>query len=289
MRSRRQLALAALVAAAIPTLSAAASPDPSSPRDSTAGHPVGAWPRVTYPSPAAVREAQGFAAGWGDVSFAVIDASGGVRGYEPDRQYSSASASKALLLAAELRRLKEEGEPLDSGTKSLLDAMITYSDNGAGGGVYARVGDAGLGEVAERAGMRDFEVDPGFWGGAQITAADMARFYYRLERNLAGRHRDYGMALLANVDSTQRWGIPAAADGGWRVWFKGGWRPSGQEGTTGSVTHQAALLVHPRGQRLGLAVLSNEAPGEGGGFSAIEGITERLLAKPPRFRRWPAP
>jgi hypothetical protein len=287
MRSRWPLALAVLVAAAIPTLTATASPDSAPPR-STAGPPATAWPRVTYPSSGAVREAQRFAAGWGDVSFAVIDARGGLRGYEGDRQYSSASASKALLLAAELRRLKEEGEPLDSGTKSLLDSMITYSDNDAGGGVYARVGDAGLEEVAERAGMRDFEVDPGFWGGAQITAADMARFYYRLERNLVGRYRGYGMALLAGITSTQRWGIPAAADGGWRVWFKGGWRPSGKEGTTGPVTHQAALLVHRSGQRLGLAVLSNEAPEEGG-FSAIEGLTERLLANPPRFRRWVAP
>jgi beta-lactamase family protein len=289
MRSRRPLALVVLVAAAISPLTATASPDSAASRDSGAGHPTAAWPRVTYPSSRAVREAQRFAAGWGDVSFAVIDAGGGLRGYEGDRQYSSASASKALLLAAELRKLKEDGEPLESGTKALLEPMITYSDNDAGSGVYALVGDAGMEEVAERAGMRDFEVDPGFWGGAQITAADMARFYHRLERNLVGRYRDYGMKLLAGVTSTQRWGIPAAAGGSWRVWFKGGWRPSGEEGTTGAVTHQAALLVHRSGQRLGLAVLSNEAPGEGAGFSAIEGITERLLAKPPRLRRWPSP
>jgi hypothetical protein len=289
MRSRRPLALAVLVAAAIPPLSAAAPPDSPPARDSTGGPPRAAWPRVTYPGPAAVRDAQRFAAGWGDVSFAVIDAGGGLRGYEDDRRYSSASASKALLLAAELRRQKEDGDPLDSGTRSLLEPMIIHSDNDAGSGVYARVGDAGLEEVAERAGMRDFAVDPGFWGGAQITAADMARFYYRLERNLVGRYRDYGMELLAGITSTQRWGIPAAAGRGWRVWFKGGWRPSGEEGTTGAVTHQAALLVHRSGRRLGLAVLSNEAPGAGGGFSVIEGITERLLAKPPRFRRWPAP
>ncbi|MGH2983745.1 MAG: serine hydrolase, partial [Solirubrobacterales bacterium] len=265
MRSRRPLTLAVLVAAAIPPLTEAASPDRAPPHDSMADRPVATWPRVTYPSSRAVREAQRFAAGWGDVSFAVVDAGGGLRGYEADRHYSSASASKALLLAAELRRLKDEGEPLDSTTKALLESMITYSDNDAGSGVYARVGDPGLEEVAERAGMRDFEVDPGFWGGAQITAADMARFYYRLERNLVGRYRDYGMALLASITSTQRWGIPTAAGGGWRVWFKGGWRPSGEEGTTGAVTHQAALLVHRSGQRLALAVLSNEAPGEGGG------------------------
>jgi beta-lactamase class A len=276
----------------MPSLSAAAAPDsapdPGSSRSSAARLPAAVWPRVTYPSRDAVRDAQRFAAGWGDVAFAVIDP-GGLRGYEVDRVYSSASASKSLLLAAELRRLKEEGEPLDSGTRALLEPMITYSDNGAASGVYARVGDGGLTDVADRAGMRQFEVDPGFWGGAQITAADMARFYFRLERNLVGRYRDYGMALLADITPAQRWGIPAAAAGGWRVWFKGGWRPAGQEGTTGAVTHQGALLVHRSGQRLGLAVLSNEAPGEGGGFSAVEGVAELLLAKPPRLSRWPAP
>jgi Beta-lactamase enzyme family len=253
------------------------------------GGPSTTWPRVTYPKAGAVRAAQRYAASWGDVSFAVIDIRGGLRGYETERTYSSASASKVLLLAAELRRLKQEGDPLDAATRSLLEPMISYSDNGAAGGVYARVGDAGMEEVARRAGMRDFDVDPGFWGGAQLTAADLARFYWRLERNLVGRHRDYGMSLLANITGAQRWGIPAAAGGGWRVWFKGGWRPSGQEGTTGPVTHQGALLAHRSGQRLALAVLSNEPPGEGGGFEVIEGVAERLLDSPPRRGRWPVP
>jgi beta-lactamase family protein len=247
------------------------------------------WPRVVYPSAESVRSAQRYAAGWGGtVSFAVIDKEAGVRGYDADRQYSSASVTKALLLAAELRRLREEGEPLDQETKSLLEPMVTASDNGSANAVYARVGDEGLQRVAEHAGMRDFEVTPGFWGGAQITAADMARFFYRLEHNLVGRHRSYAFGLLANIISSERWGIPAAAGSSWRVWFKGGWRPPGQEQTSGTVTHQAALLVHRRGQRLAIAVLSDEAPGAG--FEAIEGVTRRLLAdSPPRRDGWPAP
>ena len=39
----------------------------------------------------------------------------------------------------------------------------------------------------------------------------MARFYFRLERNLGRRYRDYGMRLLSSITPTQRWGIPAAA------------------------------------------------------------------------------
>jgi beta-lactamase class A len=248
------------------------------------------WPRIAYPPPRAIRRARAFATGRGDVSFAVIDESIRLRGYDPDRQFSSASVSKVLLLAAELRRLDREGLPLDPQTKALLEPMITYSDNGAADAIYARVGDEGLEEVARRAGMHDFEVTPGFWGGDQITAADMARFFFRLEANLPGPHRAYAKSLLARITSVERWGIPQAVGRGWSVWFKGGWRPAGQEHTSGAVTHQAALLVHRNGERLALAVLSDEVPGAGGGFDAIEGIADRLLARPPPHRGgWIAP
>jgi len=246
------------------------------------------WPRAAYPLPGAVRRAQRFAAAEG-VSFAVIDRSLGLRGYDYDRPYSSASVSKALLLAAELRRLDREHLPLDGSTRALLEPMITYSDNGAADAIYARVGDAGLDQVAERAGMRSFEPVPGYWGGDQITAADIAGFFFRLERNLPGPHRSYAMRLLAHITPVERWGIPQAIGHGWSVWFKGGWRPAGEEENSGPVTHQAALLVHRGGERVALAVLSDESPG-GTSYEAIEGITRRLLSAPPPFRGgWRAP
>jgi beta-lactamase class A len=282
-RAGRTGARAAAALAALLALTALA------PAKERGGAPQRTWPPVTYPGAAAVRDAADFAAGREAVSFAVIDAGGGLRGYDANTPYSSASASKALLLAAELHRLRTEREPLDAGTRELLEPMIVYSDNDAASGVYARVGDVGLEGAAERAGMHSFGMDPGFWGGAQLTAADLARFYWRLERNFPGRYREYGMRLLSHVTETQRWGIPAAADDDWRVWFKGGWRPAGQEGTTGAVTHQGALLVHRGGERLAIAVLTNEAPGTGGGYTAIEGVTGRLLAEPPRAGGWPVP
>jgi hypothetical protein len=259
-------------------------------KDPHAGFAGTGWPRIDYPAPRAIRRAREFSASRGDVSFAVIDASIGLRGYDPDRQFSSASISKALLLAAELRRLDREGLPLDSATRGLLEPMVTYSDNGAANAVYAQVGDEGLEEVARRAGMRDFEATPGFWGGDRISAADMARFFYRLEANLPGPHRAYAKRLLGDITPVERWGIPQAVGHGWSVWFKGGWRPPGEEDTSGAVTHQAALLVHRGGERVALAVLSDESPGDVGGFAAIEGVTERLLAAPPPRRDgWPAP
>jgi hypothetical protein len=248
------------------------------------------WPRHPYPSPRAIHRAQQFAAGRGDVSFAVIDDSIGLRGYDADRQFSSASVTKALLLAAELRRLDREKLPLDDETKELLEPMVTYSDNRAADAVYAQVGDGGLEDVARHAGMHDFEPTPGFWGGDKVTAADLARFFFRLEANLPGPHRAYAKSLLARITPVERWGIPRAIGHGWSVWFKGGWRAAGQEDTSGAVTHQAALLVHRGGERVALAVLTDETPGDVTGFAAIEGVTKRLLAAPPPNRRgWVAP
>jgi Beta-lactamase enzyme family len=258
-------------------------------QDAQRGHDK-IWPRSVYPPPAAIRSAQRFGAARGDASFAVIDRSLGLRGYDYDRRFSSASVSKALLLAAELRRLEREDLPLDAGTKALLGPMITYSDNRAADTIYARVGDTGLEEVAARAGMGDFVPTPGFWGGDRITAADMARFFYRLEANLPRRYRAYAKRLLARITPVERWGIPEAVGGGWSVWFKGGWRPPGGEHNSGPVTHQAALLEHRRGERVALAVLTDEAPWGGGGFEAIEGVARRLLSStPPHRGGWVAP
>jgi beta-lactamase class A len=248
------------------------------------------WPREVYPRPAAVRRAQRFAAALDDVSFAVVDRSLGLRGYDYNRQFSSASVSKVLLLAAELRRLDREGLPLRSETKALLEPMVTYSDNRAADVVYDQVGDEGLEEVAERAGMTAFEPTPGFWGGDRITAADMARFFYRLDANLPGPHRAYAKRLLARIAPVERWGIPQAIGHGWSVWFKGGWRPSGGEHNSGPVSHQAALLEHRHGERVALAVLTDEVPWGGGGFETIEGVARRLLSSPPPYRGgWPTP
>lgn len=299
--------LIALVLAAVAFASSAASEDPrgqiavADPAAAAGGTTMASeagsraraaskvWPRALYPPPGRVRAARRFAEDRpGAVSFAVVGPLGGVRGLDMHRQFSSASASKALLLAAELRRLRRARDPLDPGTRSLLRAMITVSDNDAAGEIYARVGDGGLLTVARKAGMRDFEAIPGYWGGAQITAADTARFYFRLDRHLAGPHRRFAKRLLASITESQRWGIPAAAGRTWHVWFKGGWRPPDAKETSGPVTHQAALLVHGGGQRVAIAVLTDQVPG-GSSFGTIEGIARRLLRVPPiSHGLWPS-
>jgi hypothetical protein len=208
----------------------------------------------------------------GTVSFAVVDTEGALIARDAGRLYPSASVVKAMLLVAELRRLDEQGLELDAGTAELLHAMVTWSDNDAADAVYARVGDPGLTAVAEAAGLRHFQV-AGHWGNAQVAAGDMARLFSRMRELLPRAHRATGLELLASVVPSQRWGLPRAASGAWRVYFKGGWRATG----SGELVHQAGLLEDGR-RTLSIAVLTDAQPSRLYAIHTLRGIANRLLA-----------
>jgi beta-lactamase class A len=225
------------------------------------------------PSRAALRRARAYVRQAGGlVSFAVVDSEGSLRGSGRNRRFVSASVVKAMLLAAELRRLDDLGAPIEPATDETLRAMVAHSDNDAADTVYWRAGDEGLRDVAKAVRMRRFTVD-GYWANAQVTAADMARFFSRLRRALPKAHRRYGGRLLASITPDQRWGIPEAAGRGWKVRFKGGWRQTG----LGSLVHQAARLR--RGDVvLSIAVLTDAQPSQERGIEIVRGVAARLLA-----------
>jgi hypothetical protein len=228
---------------------------------------------TVVPDPAAVRKAERYAGGReGLVSFAAVDSRGHVHGMSADRPYVSASVVKALLLAAELRRLESANAPIDATTHDLLARMITYSDNAAADAIYARVGDAGLYETAKRAGMESFTVS-GYWANAQITAADIARFMWRLDDAVPSGKRRFGLSVLGQIVPEQRWGIPDAAGRKWAVRFKGGWRST----ELGQLVHQAAELRHRDGSRMTMAVLTDAQPTQAYGIETVRGVAERLL------------
>jgi beta-lactamase class A len=208
----------------------------------------------------------------GQVSIAVVDTKGRMRTRQGGRLYVSASVVKAMLLVAELRRLRQQGLPLDPLTEDVLEAMITYSDNDAADAIYARVGDPGLFAVARAAHMRRFTV-AGYWGNAQVTAADLAHLFSRMRKLLPRPHRRTGLRLLASVIPGQRWGLPRAAGRRWSVYFKGGWRST----ETGELVHQAGWLR--RGDReLSVAVLTDGQPSQLHAIHTVRGIADRLLA-----------
>ena len=204
----------------------------------------------------------------GVVAFAVLENGGRPRGLLRTTRFPSASVSKAMLLVAYLR--KAGSRRLSETERAILRPMIVVSDNIAADTVYRQVGGSGLHAVARAAIMRKF-ADAGYWANAQITAADQARFFLRIDRLVPAAHRPYARKLLSSVTGPQRWGIPVAARRHrLKSFFKGGWRAG--------ITHQVALLERRRGRaRLSLAVLTSGAPSGAYGEQTIEHLAARVL------------
>jgi D-alanyl-D-alanine dipeptidase len=240
------------------------------------------WPAVAgaaedtdepFPPRSSVAVAKRYAdARRGLVSFAVIDSRGGLRGTRVRRTYVSASVVKAMLLVAYLRKT---GDRLLSPTdRRLLAAMIVRSDNPAATTIYRRVGDAALRRLARRAGMRRFSVRRS-WANARLSAADLTRFFLRIDGLCPEAKRAYARALLSSIVRGQRWGFtPAARRAGFRLYFKGGWRRTPR----GRLVHEAALLERG-GRRIALAVLSDGNPSHSYGAATVRGVAARVLRR----------
>ena len=193
-------------------------------------------------------------------------------GWHAYQTFPSASLVKAILLVAYLDRPSVRSRALGSADRLLLDPMIRRSDNDAASRVLQIDGSGAVYGVARRAGMRRFRLETnGYWGFSRVDAADQSRFFLRIDRLVAPRHRAYAMRLLNTITPVQRWGVARVRPSGWRLYFKGGWGSG-----TGWVDHQTALLT--RGdQRVSLSILTFEDGSHTYGMQTEQGIAARLL------------
>ncbi len=238
-----------------------------------------------HPGRGAIRSARRYLARRSGVtSFAVVGSEGRTYGAHPHRRFVSASVVKAMLLVAYLRRLAERRDRLDTHDRALLRPMIHVSDNAAATAVWRKVKDPRLRRLAHRAGMRDFSIH-GLWTNAMISASDQAGFFFGMNRLLPDRFRAFANHLLSHIVGYESWGIPAVArKRGWKVFFKGGWRPTGR----GQLVHQVARLERGR-TRIAIAVMTDGDPSMGYGISTIDGVTARLLKRRGRAGAGTAP
>jgi hypothetical protein len=205
----------------------------------------------------------------GDIAFAVRTG-GRFWGYRPDHEEWSASVVKAMLMVAYLDEPWVASRALNGDDKSLLNPMITESDNDAAQTVFDTVGQGALQALARRVGMTHFATSP-IWGETEITARDQTKFFLHIASYIAPRHRWYAMTLLAGIVPWERWGIGVVAPKGWKLFFKGGWGSG-----TGLLDHQVALLV--RGcARVSVAVLTMYDGSHAYGKATLRGIFWHLL------------
>jgi hypothetical protein len=234
------------------------------PAASAEAEPAGSWqPHVA----AAIAYAHTRA---GEVSFAMRTEQR-QWGWRVTRTVPSASVLKAMLLVAYLDDRRVRDRPLRASDRRLIDPMIQRSDNEAATSVLEFVGPSEVEAVAHRAGMREFSLDDTVWGLSRIDAADQARFFLHIDREVVARHRAAAMHLLATVIPAQRWGIGRIRLPGWQVYFKGGWGAG-----TGEVEHQVVLLRHGA-VRVSLAVLITDSPSHEYAKQTLQGLFARLL------------
>ncbi len=210
----------------------------------------------------------------GDIAFAVRTGdrtgTGKFYGYRPDHREWSASVVKAMLMVAYVDQPSVANRALNGYDQSLLNPMITQSDNNAAQVVFDTVGQGALQALAARVGMTNFATSS-IWGETEITARDQTRFFLHIDSFIAPRHRWYAMNLLASIVPWERWGIGVVAPQGWKLYFKGGWGYG-----TGLLDHQVILLT--RGcARISVAVLTMYDGSHPYGKETLRGIFWRLL------------
>ena len=249
--------------------------DPGRPADCTGrGYSGSGSLPAGFPTPGNVGRAAAFLSSRaGRTAFATVDTEGRLSGLHEHWTFVSASVVKAMLLVAYLRRLDAMGQRhVDSASNSLLYPMINVSDNSAATQTWSIVGDGGLYAVAHAAGMTDFSI-VGIWANAQISAADQAEFFFKMDSLIPREFVGYARFLLSTIAGYESWGIPAVArPRGYNVFFKGGWRGTG----LGQLVHQVGRL-EGHGRTFSIAVMTDGDPSMGYGIGTIQGMTGALL------------
>lgn len=188
------------------------------------------------------------------------------------RQYDSASVVKVTILGALLRMALVQHRYLTGTEAAEARAMITRSDNDSASALWAELGRWRLRRFLHLAGMRQTVLGPdGFWGLTQITAHDevlLLRLLLHKNPVLDTPSRRYALSLMAQVISSQRWGVPAGAPTTLTVHVKNGWLP---RATHGWRIHSIGCFTGPGGG-YSIVVLTQDNPTMAYGIRTIEAI-----------------
>lgn len=209
----------------------------------------------------------------GHVSVAVDDLSTGqTASYGGTEEYHTASIVKVDILSTLLYQAQQEDRQLSETEQELATTMIENSDNDAASDLYDDDGASSGIDAANRVfGLTETTVGTdGYWGLTNTTVDDQIRLLrqvFTTPSTLSAQSQAYIQGLMGQVESDQQWGVPAAADSGTSFEVKNGWLPDPTLwviNSLGEVTHD--------GQRMLIAVLSNDNETEDGGISVVQNV-----------------
>jgi beta-lactamase class A len=147
--------------------------------------------------------------------------------YHAAWHFYAASAVKATILAALLRKAQEQHRNLTASERSLAWLMITQSDNDAATALWNDVGFSHMQHFLNLAKMSETKLNHA-WGLTLLTAHDETLLLTLLSgpnRILSEPSRVYAQYLMSHVTASQRWGVPAGAPTSETVHVKNGWLP----------------------------------------------------------------
>lgn len=141
----------------------------------------------------------------------------------PTEHFYSASVIKVTILSALLYKIGGVGH-LTTAQRNLAYSMITQSNNSAATALWNEVGMGAMQNYLNRQGMHSTVLSSA-WGLTQITAQDELTQLNALSYpGILGPYaRAYVLSLMAEVTSSQRWGVSAGVGAGVTVHIKNGW------------------------------------------------------------------
>ena len=213
----------------------------------------------------------------GRVSVVGIEASDPALGLtcqvHPRREIHSASVVKVFILGALLRELQASHSELTADQASLATAMITESSNSAATALWDEVGRTGLAGFLAAAGMTRTELGSGdYWGLTEVNAHDELRLLRLLitpNTVLDRDSRQYALRLMADVEASQCWGVPAGADDDEvTAHLKNGWLPDPSLWVVNSIGD----FTRASGGDYSVAILTMNNPDMDYGIATVEGV-----------------
>ncbi len=201
--------------------------------------------------------------------------------YNEQLSFQTASIVKADILASLLWKLQGQNAQLSAAQKTLATRMITMSDNQAASTLYESLGEAaGLNAANKAFGLTSTTPGPGAtWGKAHTTVTDQLALLQVLTSDnspLSAANRAYQFGLMSQVESDQRWGVPAAApSGATAVYVKNGWDTLAADGGLWEI-NTIGRIVEPGHDWLVVA-LSSHNSSQSAGEQLVQGAAKMAV------------